>query len=117
MDAVKLKAAVRHMHDEMHVTYGGRRMQAGFAIGRYKVRGLMQSLSLKAKRPKPHRYPMAGKASMIAPSVLNRQFNPPQVNANWTGDITYICTRQGWLYLAIVLDLYSRRVVSWAFSS
>ncbi len=60
---------------------------------------------------------MAGKASMIAPNVLNRQFNPPQANANWTGDITYIRTRQGWLYLAIVLDLYSRRVVSWAFSS
>ena len=77
MDAVKLKATVHHMHDERHATYGSRRRQAelnvqGFAIGRYKVRGLMQSLSLKAKRPKPHRYPMAGKASMIAPNVLNR---------------------------------------------
>ena len=69
VDAVKLKAAVRHIHDEMHATYGSRRMQAelnaqGFAIGRYKVRGLMQSLSLKAKRPKQHRYPMAGKAAL-----------------------------------------------------
>jgi len=122
VDAVELKATVRHIHDEMHATYGSRRMQAelnaqGIAIGRYKVRSLMKSLSLKAKRPKQHRYPMAGKASMIAPNVLNRQFNPPQANANWTGDITYIRTRQGWLYLAIVLDLYSRRVVSWAFSS
>ncbi len=89
----------------------------GFAVGRYKVRRLMQALSLKAKRPKQHRYPVAGKPSAIAPNTLNRQFNPPIANSHWTGDITYICTRQGWLYLAIVLDLYSRRVVSWAFSN
>jgi putative transposase len=55
--------------------------------------------------------------SSIAPNTLNRQFKPAQSNSHWTGDITYIRTSQGWLYLAIVLDLYSRRVVSWAFSS
>ena len=122
MGMVKLKVAVRQIHSEMHATYGSRRMRAelnaqGFVVGRYKVRSLMQTLSLKAKRPKQHRYPVAGKPSSVAPNVLNRQFNPPMANINWTGDITYICTSQGWLYLAIVLDLYSRRVVSWAFSS
>ena len=120
--AVNLKVAVRQIHTEVHATYGSRRMRAelnaqGFAVGRYKVRSLMQALSLKAKRPKQHRYPMAGKPSVVAPNSLNRQFNPPQTNMNWTGDITYIRTQQGWLYLAIVLDLYSRRVVSWAFSN
>lgn len=121
-NTVKLRAAVRHIHTDVHATYGSRRMQVelnaqGFAIGRYKVRSLMQALQLKAKRPKQHRYPVAGKPSTVAPNSLNRQFNPIDSNTHWTGDITYIRTNQGWLYLAIVLDLYSRRVVSWAFSS
>ena len=119
---VKLKVAVRQIHTEMDATYGSRRMcieltAQGFTVGRYKVRGLMKALSLKAKRPKQHRYPVAGKPSVLAPTALNRQFNPAIANTNWTGDITYIRTGQGWLYLAIVLDLYSRRVVSWAFSN
>ena len=122
VEMVKLKAVVRQIHSEMHATYGSRRMRAelnaqGFTVGRYKVRRLMRTLSLKAKRPKQHRYPVAGKPSAVAPNALNRQFNPPMANVNWTGDITYIRTSQGWLYLAIVLDLYSRRVVSWAFSN
>jgi len=121
-DAVRLRAAVRHIHADVHATYGSRRMQVelnaqGFAVGRYKVRSLMQALQLKAKRPKQHRYPAAGKPSTVAPNSLNRQFNPSDTNTHWTGDITYIRTNQGWLYLAIVLDLYSRRVVSWAFSN
>ncbi|MFW8589264.1 transposase [Glaciecola sp. 2405UD65-10] len=48
--------------------------------------------------------------------MLNRQFNPEKVNTYWSGDITYVRTSQGWLYLAIVMDLYSRKVISWAFS-
>ena len=89
------------------------RTQSSYALrlGRYKVRSLMQALQLKAKRPKQHRYPVAGKPSQIAPNSLNRQFNPPQANVNWTGHITYIRTQQGWLYLAIVLDSYSRRAI------
>jgi len=121
-NAVKLRAAVRHIHADVHATYGSRRMCAeliaqGFTVGRYKVRSLMHALQLKAKRPKQHRYPVAGKPSQIAPNSLNRQFNPSANNTHWTGDITYVRTGQGWLYLAIVLDLYSRRVVSWAFSN
>ena len=120
--AVQLRATVRHIHADVHATYGSRRMcvelnAQGFAVGRYKVRSLMQALQLKAKRPKQHRYPTAGKPSQVAPNNLNRQFNPSVSNTHWTGDITYISTNQGQLYLAIVLDLYSRRVVSWAFSN
>ena len=50
----------------------------------------------------------------ISPNVLNRQFNPPQPNQAWVADITYIRTRSGWLYLAVVLDLFARKVVGWA---
>ena len=119
---VRLKAAIGHIHQEMDATYGNRRMRdelqaQGFKVGRYKVRSLMKALTLKAKRPKAHRYPASGRASVTAPNTLNRQFNPNEQNTHWSGDITYIRTQQGWLYLAIVLDLYSRRVVSWAFSS
>jgi putative transposase len=121
-EEVMLKAKVQQIHYEMHATYGSRRMRAelnaqGYELGRYKVRRVMKDLSLKAKRPKQHRYPSIGQVSSIAPNTLNRQFKPAQSNSHWTGDITYIRTSQGWLYLAIVLDLYSRRVVSWAFSS
>lgn len=120
-EEVMLKAKVQQIHHEMHATYGSRRMCAelnaqGYLLGRYKVRRVMKSLSLKAKRPKQHRYPTIGQISSIAPNTLNRQFKPAQSNSHWTGDITYIRTSQGWLYLAIVLDLYSRRVVGWAFS-
>ena len=57
------------------------------------------------------------KPCVLAPNALNRQFNPAIANTSWIVDITYIRTSQGWLYLAIVLDLYLRRVVGWAFSS
>lgn len=73
----------------------------------------MRQLKLVAKRPRQHRYPDYGKLS--APNMLNRQFNPEKINTYWSGDITYIRTSQGWLYLAIVMDLYSRKVISWAF--
>lgn len=120
---VKLRAAIRHLHQESHGTYGSRRLRIelanqGFAVGRYKVRSLMQSLSLKTKRPRQHRYPKAtGSLSVIAPNVLNRQFNPDKHNTHWSGDITYVRTQQGWLYLAIVIDLYSRRIVGWSSAS
>ena len=120
-EQVRLKAAVRHVHRDMDATYGSRRMTAelrelGFDVGRYKVRQLMKSLRLVAKRPRQHRYPMSGKPSVIAPNRLNRQFNPEHANTFWSGDITYIRTGQGWLYLAVIMDLYSRKVISWAFS-
>ena len=98
-EAVQLRAAVRHIHADVHATYGSRRMRVelnaqGFAVGRYKVRSLMQALQLKAKRPKQHRYPVAGKPSTVAPNSLNRQFNPINTNTHWTGDITYIRMQQ-----------------------
>ena len=53
----------------------------------------------------------------ISPNVLNRQFNPIQPNRAWVADITYSRTRSGWLYLAVVLDLFARKVVGWAMAS
>ena len=112
---------MKQIHHDMDATYGKRRMlielQAmGFDLGIHRVRTSMKRLKLVAKRPKQHRYPVGGKASVIAPNYLNRQFNPEQLNTFWSGDITYIRTQQGWLYLAVIMDLCSRKVISWAFS-
>lgn len=72
---IRLKAVVRHVHRIMDATYGTRRMAVelcewSFKVGRYKIRKLMKSLQLVAKRPKQHRYPMLGKLSVIAPNRL-----------------------------------------------
>nr|WP_232733529.1 IS3 family transposase [Vibrio sp. HA2012] len=120
-ERVRLEAAMKQIHHDMDATYGKRRMLSelldmGFTLGIEKVRRWMKRLNLVAKRPKQHRYPIGGKPSVIAPNRLNRQFNPEAINHYWSGDITFIRTGQGWLYLAVVMDLCSRRVLSWAFS-
>jgi putative transposase len=121
IEKIQLRAAIKHIHTEMDATYGSRRMvlelhEQGFHIGRYKVRHMMRTLGLVAKRPGKHRYPVVGKPSVIAGNIMNRQFNPENINTHWAGDITYLKTGQGWLYLAVVVELYSRRIVSYAFS-
>lgn len=120
-EKVQLEAAMKHIHNEIDATYGKRRMLSelldmGFSLGIERVRRWMKRLNLVAKRPKQHRYPSGGKPSRIAPNTLNRQFNPEGLNQFWSGDITFIRTQQGWLYLAVIMDLCSRRVISWAFS-
>ncbi len=87
----------------------------GFEIGRYKVRKLMKKLGLVVKRKKrfvlttdsKHWLPLAG-------NLLDRQFSPEKPDQVWTTDITYIWTLQGWVYLAVVMDLHSRRIVGWS---
>ncbi|MHA7680566.1 IS3 family transposase [Cupriavidus sp. PET2-C1] len=101
-------------------SYGSRRVaQAvsaqGVKIGRYRARALMRKAGL---RPVWQRKFVATTNSRhdrpVAPNVLNRQFRPAQPNQAWVSDMTYIRTVEGWLYLAVVLDLYSRKVVGWA---
>lgn len=89
--------------------------EEGYEIGRYRVRRLMRDLGLRVKAKRRfkvttdsnHRLP-------VAENVLDRQFNPERPNQAWGTDITYIWTQRGWLYLAVVIDLCSRRVVGWA---
>lgn len=112
---------MKQIHVDMDATYGKRRMltelqSMGFDLGIHKVRTSMKRLKLVTKRPKQHRYPSSGKASVIASNHLNRQFNLEHINTLWPGDITYIRTQKGWLYLAVIMDLCLRKVISWAFS-
>ena len=100
--------------------YGSRRLGAvlraqGLHIGRYRVRRLMRENRLRTLwRRKFVHTTDSGHALPVSDNVLARRFNPSSPNQAWVSDITYIRTRSGWLYLAVVLDLYARKVVGWA---
>ena len=87
----------------------------GLHIGRYRVRRLMREQRLRALwRRKFIHTTDSGHALPVCDNVLARRFDPSGPNQAWVSDITYIRTRSGWLYLAVVLDLYARKVVGWA---
>jgi putative transposase len=87
----------------------------GFEVGREKTRRLMHKLGLKVKQRQAYRVTTQRKKSdAVADNLLNQNFNPVAANEIWAGDITYLRTAEGWMYLAIVMDLYSRRIVGWA---
>jgi len=100
--------------------YGSRRLSAvlcaqGLRTGRHRVRRLMREHGLCALwRRKFVHTTDSGHALPVSANVLARRFNPSGPNQAWVSDITYIRTRSGWLYLAVVLDLYARKVVGWA---
>ena len=118
---VQLRSEVKVIAKDTRHSYGSRRMSRelcdrGHRVGRHQAASLMREAGVVAKVSKPHRYPRSGLPDVVAPNHLNRQFDVATPNTVWAGDITYIATAQGWLYLAVVIDLYSRRVVGWAFS-
>jgi transposase InsO family protein len=86
----------------------------GHVMGRYRVRRLMKRLGLTVKIKRKYRVTTQSKHDLpVAGNVLNRQFNPGKPDQAWVADITYVWTVQGWLYLAVVMDLCSRRVIGW----
>jgi putative transposase len=119
----ELGAKVRTSFLASDRTYGARRvwhdmMAQGASCGLHRIERLMRSQGFRA-RPRRRRLPLdAGErqASAIAPNVLDRSFDSPAPNRKWLADFTYIWTAEGWLYVAAVLDLFSRRVVGWSMS-
>lgn len=102
--------------------YGYRKVHSdmralGEHIGINRVYRLMRDSGLKAQvgYRKPRHY--GGKPYLTSPNTLNRQFNPTHQDQAWVTDITYIRTHEGWLYLAVVMDLFSRRIVGWSMQS
>ena len=114
--SVHLKAAFAASAE----TFGSRRLRTavasrGVVMGRYRVRRLMRQHRLRSTWKRKSVHTTDSKHVLpISPNVLNRQFNPPQPNQARVADITYIRTRSGWLHLALVLDLFTRKVVSGA---
>lgn len=115
-----LELRLKSFFEESKKTYGTRRLakelvNAGFTVGRYKIRRLMKKMQLVARYPKRFRVTTdSNHAFELAPNTLNRQFAVAAPNRAWTTDITYVWTLEGWLYVAVVMDLFSRRIIGWA---
>jgi len=110
------------IHRESRGSAGTRTVSAalraeGHAVGRYKARSLMREAGVSSKQPRRHRYKIAEDESRIAPNHLDRGFKVDRPDQVWCGDVTYIWAGTQWMYLAIVIDLYARRVVGWAMSA
>jgi putative transposase len=124
-----ISADVLHLHRRMKVLFeqsreslGSREMmkklrEEGIQIGRYKVGKLMKRLNLKVTQRIAYKVTTKRKHSdEVADNLLNQNFNPVGPNQVWAGDVTYLKTGEGWMYLAIVMDLFSRRIVGWHIS-
>jgi putative transposase len=115
-----LISRIKEIFDQSRSSYGSRRIvkqlnKEGCTIGRYKVRRIMCEMGLKAKTPKRFKLTTNSRHSFaVAPNVLDRNFDVDVANKVWTADISYVWTFEGWLYLAIVMDLYSRQIIGWA---
>ena len=115
----ELDQAVKKIHHENHRRYGSRRIKEalpdGLHAGRTAVRASMRRLGLKVRYPKAFRVTTkADPNATHAPNILNREFIQDAPNQVWVGDISYIRTSGGFLYLATVIDLNSRMIVGWS---
>ena len=117
-----LLSAIRVIHGEFRATYGSPSIwdaliKRGHAVGKHRVARLMRGAGIRANSIKKWRATTQSSHRLpVAENTLHRQFTVPHPNRVWAGDITYVWTTEGWLYLAVMLDLYSRRVVGWAMS-
>ncbi|MCF6194022.1 MAG: IS3 family transposase [Kangiellaceae bacterium] len=111
----RMKALFKQSRDSLGSREMKKRLrEEGFTIGRYKVRKLMKKLKLKVKQRIAYKVTTKrNERDEVADNLLNQNFNPVGINEIWAGDITYLKTGEGWMYLAIVMDLYSRRIVGW----
>lgn len=120
VEDAELQREIQEIYEEGRGNYGSPRVhdelgKRGFNLSRKRVIRLMNRLGLKAKTAKKFKVTTDSRHTLpIAPNLLERDFCPAGPNQAWVSDITYLRTRTGWLYLAVVIDLYSRRVVGWA---
>lgn len=116
----KLKAKILDIFNKSHRTYGAPRIHAelcsnGIPCGRHRAARLMKELGIKAKTKRRFKATTNSKHNLpVAPNLLDQNFEVTAPNKVWASDITYIATEEGWLYLAVCMDLYSRLVVGWS---
>jgi transposase InsO family protein len=116
---LRLTTKIRAIHARTNAVYGSRRMKRELdeRVGRNHVARLMRDNGLLARTPKRFRVTTdSDHALPIAPNLLEQNFTADGPNRVWVADITYVWTAQGWGYLAVLLDLFGRRVVGWAFA-
>ena len=119
----RLGERIREVYWASRQRYGSPRIwqelrARGERCGRHRVARIMRALGLQAKGAKKFKVTTdSAHGYAVAPNRLGRRFTAPAPNRRWASDITYVWTREGWLYLAVVLDLYSRAVVGWSVKS
>jgi putative transposase len=115
----RLTEQIRAIHDQSRCTYGAPRVHAelrqrGTRVARKRVARLMRTARLVGRCPRRFRRTTIPDLTAQTPDLVQRQFRPAAPDALWVADITYVRTWEGWLYLAVILDAFSRRVVGWA---
>ncbi len=106
-EQLKANPGVRRMHAEL--------VARGHRVARKRVRRLMNQLRLQGRHPRAwKKTTIQGDKPVAAPDLIGRDFTATKANTRWCGDITYIKSWDGWVYLATAIDLYSRKVVGWA---
>jgi putative transposase len=116
----QLSQQIQEIHEESRQTYGAPRVQValkakGFQVSRHRVARLMAKQGICVRPQRQFKVTTDSNHSFpIAENILNRDFSAPEPDKAWVADITYIWTLQGWLYLAVIIDVFSRRVVGWS---
>jgi putative transposase len=116
----QMLAVIRAIHAELKGAYGSPRMvrelrRRGFTAGKDRVEWLMRENDIRARHKRRYKVTTDSRHGMpVAGNLLERNFTPAAPNQVWTSDITYLWTDEGWLYLAIVLDLFNREVIGWS---
>ena len=115
-----LLAQIKAIHAESRQTYGSPRIfealkDRGAVCSLHRVERLMRKNDIRAKRKRRFRHTTDSKHDLpVASNVLDREFDVRAPNRVWAADVSYVWSRESWLYLAVVLDLFSRRVVGWS---
>jgi putative transposase len=115
----ELTEKIRSFHQASRETYGSPRIHedlvvSGEQVGKNTVALLMQHGGIVPKTVRKFRVTTDSRKTVPAPNLLEQQFTTTRPNERWVSDITFIPTREGWLYLAVIIDLYSRAVIGWA---
>ena len=117
----ELKLKVVELHSESREAMGSRMISKGLksqkiTAGRGLVRALMREANIVSKQRQPHPFRSKGVEAFVAPNRLKSNFKPTAIDQVWCGDVTSLMVGKRWIHLAIVIDLYARRVIGWAFS-
>jgi putative transposase len=116
----QLLTLIRAIHAQLKGAYGSPRMVKeirgrGFPASKERVERLMRENDIRARHKRRYKATTDSKHALpVAPNLLERNFSPSAPNQAWSADLTYVWTDEGWLYLAIVLDLFNREVVGWS---